>query len=378
MKPHMQMGSIWIIGLFFFFSAPFVSRADDFYVPDSLVFCGETVPLTDFYTRERLEVQLRSHSDNPGQIILWAKRRARFFPTIQELLKESKLPADLIYVPVIESGLQYTARSVSEAVGPWQFIYSTAQNHDLRVDDQIDERLDIEKSTRAAIIYLKRLYTEFGSWPTALAAYNIGENRIRSEIYRQGTVDYFRMMLPNETDRYVFNVMAAKLFLEQPEKYGIDLSTISHFGDIPSKPVSKQIKSATPVSVLAYCATISYREFRMLNPWCIGTEIPSGQYTFRVPEQEGDHFKSKLDDYMRLTGDTVKLPKSMKVKVKADMGEMRLGPSEQYPSFRSLPNNETFVVKYRTAQKDRNHYWYLFQQKNGANGWIWGGVLHID
>ncbi len=351
--------------------------ADDFYIPETLIFCGDPVPLDSSDVRERLEVQLRVYAHNTAQVKLWAMRRARFFPIIEPILAKHKMPDDLKYVPVIESSLLNRAVSPKSAMGPWQFIPGTGRNNGLRVNQHIDERVDTEKSTRAAIRYLSGLYEEFGSWPTSLAAYNIGENRIRRESYRQGTSSYYEMLLPNETDRYVFNILAAKIIFENSDRYGIKLDNLDSFKDIESVPVAANLTRSVPAKILAYCSGLSYRDFRSINPWIIGVDLPAGKYQIKVPVKQREGFESRLHAYFSKVKNLVKLRNKTRLEIKSEIGEMRIAPSTEYPVFRELKKGENFAVRWRTQNKDRSHYWYLFKRKDGSSGWIWGGQVKL-
>jgi peptidoglycan lytic transglycosylase D len=349
--------------------------AQAIYIPQDLNFCDTTVPLDASDVLERLEVQLRILSRNTGQVELWMKRQHRYFPVIEPKLSAAGVPMDLKYVPVIESSLLSGAISSKSAVGPWQFIAQTGRNNGLRVNRWVDDRRDTSRSTDAAIRYLKSLYAEFNFWPTAMAAYNIGENRIRKEVYRQGTADYFEMLLPDETDRYVLNIIAAKIILEHPSEFHINPAEITAFSDLPVSPVSISLTTSLPVKLIAHAAGMTYREFRTANPWCIGVELPKGKYSLSLAQKHRMGFESRIEEYRQRIKNRVKFRSSITFTVTAESGEMRIGPGFTYPVFRRLPNKTKFAVKSRTGTKEKSHYWYRFVQSNGAEGWIWGGQI---
>ncbi|MBW2174132.1 MAG: lytic transglycosylase domain-containing protein, partial [Deltaproteobacteria bacterium] len=139
-------------------------------------FCGEQVPLEIQEVRERLEKEVLLSAWNRPQVILWLKRVPRYFPHIEEMLEESKMPDDLKYLPVVESAFLPHARSNKKAVGFWQFMSATGRKYGLVVNRQVDERRNFFASTRAALKYLKELHSIFGSWTLAVAAYNMGED----------------------------------------------------------------------------------------------------------------------------------------------------------------------------------------------------------
>jgi len=155
---------------------------------------------------------------------VWLSRSGRFLPIIQEKLGDAGLPGDLAYLAMIESGYNERAYSRARAVGIWQFIKSTGKNYGLEINTYIDERRDPVKSTQAAVSYLSDLYSEFGSWYLAVAAYNAGEGKIRKAIKKYNTTDFWEIAqgkyLKLETKRYVPKLIAAILIAKEPEKYG--------------------------------------------------------------------------------------------------------------------------------------------------------------
>ncbi len=154
-------------------------------------------------------------------------QRSRFFvPTIARVLRENKMPQDLVYLAMIESGFNNVARSHASAVGPWQFIRATGRRYGLNINYWIDERRDTRKSTQAAIDYLRELYNEFGSWEIAAASYNAGENKLRRAIARYKTKNFWEIAkqryLRPETKNYVPKIMAAAILAKNPELYGFE------------------------------------------------------------------------------------------------------------------------------------------------------------
>lgn len=156
-------------------------------------------------------------------------RSGRYRPQILEKLEEAGLPLDLSWLPLIESGFKVRALSRSRALGLWQFIPSTGYKFGLKRNQWIDERMDVEKSTRAAIEYLKELHEIFGDWTTVLAAYNCGEGTVLREIRRQriNYLDDFWDLygrLPRETARYVPRYLAVLHIIQDPQQYGFELN----------------------------------------------------------------------------------------------------------------------------------------------------------
>lgn len=162
----------------------------------------------------------------------YLERSSKYMPFIQKELQQANLPLDLAYMVMIESGFSSNAKSVADAVGPWQFIESTGSRYGLSKKWWLDERRDFRKSTHAAIRYIKDLYEEFGSWYLVAASYNMGENGLRRQIVKHQTKDYWSLIrlkaLPQETQEYVPKILAAMLIAKAPNLYGFrDLERMS-------------------------------------------------------------------------------------------------------------------------------------------------------
>src|SRR5262249_12484347 len=150
----------------------------------------------------------------------WRKRSGRYMDMFRSVLQKEGLPPDLVHLCFVESGFNINARSYAAAVGPWQFMRSSAQLFGLNVNQWVDERKDPEKATVAAARYLKHLYGIFGDWPLALASYNAREGTVMRAIKAQGTTNYWELRLPKQTEEYVPQFMAALAIARDPVKYG--------------------------------------------------------------------------------------------------------------------------------------------------------------
>ncbi len=264
-------------------------------LPSEFEFCGETVPLDREDVAERLEIELMVALSNPVSTSLWFKRRERYFPVIEPRIGRSGLPADLRYVPVVESNLRAEAVSSARAVGPWQFIRGTGLKYGLTKNGWKDDRRHWEEATDAALRYLAELHREFGSWPLALAAYNAGERRVSRAMETQGQGDYYGLGLPRETERYVFKIMAAKLILENPGDFGIDLADARLYRPEPTAEMTVRVeRSRLPLSAVAAAAGVSYRRVRALNAWITGDALPRGVHTVTVPASAERSFEAAL------------------------------------------------------------------------------------
>ncbi|MBI4641028.1 MAG: transglycosylase SLT domain-containing protein [Candidatus Tectomicrobia bacterium] len=264
-------------------------------LPNQLDLCGQPVPLNHWELRERLEREFFLMLGDEGQTLLWLKRSRRYFPLIEKKLKEQGLPDDLKYVTIVESGLRATAYSSAGASGYWQFISSTGQRYGMDSNDWLDERRDIEKATDGAIKYLRDLYNLFRDWPLALAAYNAGEGRILKEMKAQRVSSYYELVLPQETERYVFRVVIAKLILSHPEKYGYHLDPEDYYQPIEFDTVFVGVpEGRLDLGVIADASGSYYREIKLLNPELKETSLPRGNYMIRIPKGAKRRFEENF------------------------------------------------------------------------------------
>ena len=261
-------------------------------VPAALPFCGKEIDLTRYDRHEGVDRELSSFTYFHSTTMLLIKRANRYFPIIEPILKANHVPDDFKYLAVIESSLNPRAVSPAKAAGLWQFMAKTAQQYGLEVNSEVDERYHVEKATVAACQYLKDAYARFGDWPTTCASYNAGQARISTEQDRQQVQSSFDMLLVSETSRYVFRILAAKLFLENPSAYNFHFKKEHFYHTVRTKDVVVN----TSVSDWAAWAKehgITYSQLKDFNPWLVSRSLanPQGKiYTVRVPLKEDLHF----------------------------------------------------------------------------------------
>ncbi len=224
------------------------------------------------------------------------KRSGRYRPEILRALKEAGLPEELSWLPLIESGFKVKALSRARALGLWQFIPSTGYKFGLKRDQFIDERMDPDKATTAAIAYLKELHNIFGDWTTVLAAYNCGEGRVLRTIRTQNVnyLDNFWDLyerLPRETARYVPRFLATLHILNAPEKYGIDLSIADPPLTYETVTVAKQISLKDAARAIG---TTEF-ELRQINPELRYKISPPRSYELKVPVGKGETLLAQID-----------------------------------------------------------------------------------
>jgi peptidoglycan lytic transglycosylase D len=275
-------------------AAPEVLRFPYYAPPSQLIFCGEPVPLNDPEVREGLDREFIIEVWSRAQTTMWLKRATRYFPEIERKLRVRRLPLDLKYVVVAESDLRTKARSSVGALGPWQFMGPTAQRFRLRCDKAVDERLEFGAATDAALSYLANLYQLFHSWPLALAAYNAGEGRIQKAIAVQGVHDYYRLSLPEETERYVFRVLAAKIILEDPVRYGYDIPPDQLYAPEDYDEVRLSVAQEVPIRRLAEACGTYYKAFKAFNPWIKGDALAAGTYRLKIPKGSAPRFEAAM------------------------------------------------------------------------------------
>ncbi len=255
-------------------------------IPEELSFAGEKVPLDNFDTRESLDRELLVNTYFHSQTFLLIKRSARFFPLIEPILKKYGIPDDFKYLSVIESGLENSV-SPRQAVGFWQLVEGTAKEYGMEINDEVDERYHIEKSTETACKYFLESYQKYKNWTMAAASYNAGRNGIDRQIGRQNGDNYYDLLLNEETSRYIFRALSIKMIITDPEKWGFHLDEDDYY---PVVPVH-EVKIDTAVSDFNHFASqfdINYKILKYFNPWLRDTYLTNKhkkEYFIKIPEE---------------------------------------------------------------------------------------------
>ena len=256
-------------------------------LPDSLYFAGERVPMEFFDVRESLDQELLVNTYWQSHSLLYIKRAHRYFPQIEKILREQGIPEDFKYIPLIESDM-INAVSPSGATGFWQIMKGTARDHGLEVNSEVDERYNLEKSTRAACEYFNKAHKKFGSWTMAAASYNVGRRAMREALSSQNANSYYNLLSNTETGRYVYRILAVKMILENQEKYGFHVVEEDLYHPIETK----QVKLDTAVNDFAKYADnfgLSYKMFKFFNPWLRKPYLHNRNnktYMISLPEEE--------------------------------------------------------------------------------------------
>lgn len=220
----------------------------------------------------------------PGTFERYLIRSGAWVPYLKQQLTEAGLPADLVYLVLVESGFSTRAVSHAGAVGPWQFMPYTGREYGLRIDRWVDERRDYERATQAAIAYLSDLHAMFGSWYLAAAGYNGGQGRVGRSMLLDNTVNFWELTgIHSETKNYVPKLIAATIVAKEPEKYG--------FHHVPYlQPVEWDkvtVPTSTDLEAVADVIGVPVETIRALNPHLLRDRTPPGEINFPVKIPQG-------------------------------------------------------------------------------------------
>ena len=256
-------------------------------LPSKLSFAGEEVPMDYYDVRENLDREILSTVYFHSQTIRYIKNAPRYFSIIEPILKSNGIPEDFKYLCVAESGFDVRAVSPAKAVGLWQILESTAKEIGLEVNTEVDERYHIEKSTEAACHIFKSNYVKFGSWSLVAASYNGGRTFLDKQISLQRVKSYYDLLFGEETTRYVFRILAFKMVMEDPEKYGFYIPKNQLYPIIDTHNV--EVKGpVTDWATFAIENGINYKVLKMFNPWLRDTFLKNPTrktYKLKIPEK---------------------------------------------------------------------------------------------
>ena len=261
-------------------------------VPRKISFAGEAIDLTRYDLRERMDRELTAFTFMHSTTLLMIKRANRFFPVIEPILKANGIPDDFKYLMVIESNLNTLARSPAGAAGLWQFLEETGRENGLEVNKNVDERFHVQKASRAACRYFKKAYAKYGDWINVAASYNAGQGRISSSLKQQQETTATDLWLNEETSRYIFRMMAAKLVFSNPRQYGFLLKSENLYPLIPYKEVDVN-KEIPDLTAFAKSHGITYAQLKDANPWLRESSLENRSrktYTLNIPTKEGMNY----------------------------------------------------------------------------------------
>lgn len=270
-------------------------------MPETISLCDKKISLVKEEMRERFEREYYQFLENRGLITVLVKRYLKYAGFINGEIQKMALPPDLIYLVITESYLNPRAVSQAQAAGLWQFMKETGKKEGLVINDHVDERYNIKRSTKAALTHLRRLYSEFGDWFIAMAAYNAGAGRLKEAIENQNTRDFFDLYLPEETERYIFRIMALKEILSNREKYGVIFSEKELYKPVMITEITVEAVREVPVVAIAKYADLSYKAFRDMNVHLRKYRLPKGTYNINIPQEKKDAFTKKVKDSPYIT-----------------------------------------------------------------------------
>ena len=255
-------------------------------IPDHLDFAGEALPIDnpDIYERMDRELLVNTYWQSNG--LLMFKRAHKYFPIIEPILEKNGIPEDFKYLAVIESGLMNVV-SPAGARGVWQIMPSTGREYGLEINDNVDERYHLEKSTEVACEYLKKSKEQLGSWTLAAAAYNAGNAGVSRRLEEQDVKDYYDLLLGEETGRYLFRIVALKEILKHPDKYGFNFREKDLYTEVPTYKVEVDT-AVTDFAAFAKGFDINYKILKIHNPWLREPNLNNKsrkQYFIEIPKE---------------------------------------------------------------------------------------------
>lgn len=255
-------------------------------IPSKISFANEEVPLSEQEIKEALlsEVIVTKYMHSRTLKSLLVSKQ--YFPIIEPILKKNGIPDDFKYLCVAESSLDPNAYSPAKAAGLWQILPTTATENKLEVNGDVDERYNIEKSTEVACKYLKTAYNKFGSWTMAAASYNVGMAGLDRRATTQQQKEFYNLLLPTETMRYIFRILSYKILFESPDNLGFNVEEKDFFPAVKYKNISVNSSVINWVE-LAKEHNTSYKNLRALNPWIRDynhTNKLGKSYTVKIPD----------------------------------------------------------------------------------------------
>jgi hypothetical protein len=253
--------------------------------PVNVTFAGAEVPLDAFGVREKFDRELLVNTYWHSNTLLLFKRCNRWFPVIEPILARNGVPDDFKYLAVIESGLT-NAVSSAGATGFWQFLKPTGESYGLEVNDEVDERYHVERSTEAACRYLNEAYRKFGDWALVAASYNMGMSGVNKQIERQKVSSYWDLLLNEETSRYVYRIIAVKEILNNGTAYGFVVRKSDLYDPYEVRTI-KLDSSVTDLADYALAQGVNYNVLKSLNPWLRQSYLNNTKnktYTVLLPE----------------------------------------------------------------------------------------------
>lgn len=259
-------------------------QSHDIEFQNDITFAGEEVPLEMFNIRERYERELLSNCYFHSNTMLLLKRSKRWFPVIEPILEKYGVPDDFKYLCIVESNLT-NAKSPAGAVGFWQFLESTGKDFGLEINKDVDMRYNVELETEAACKYFLKAYKTFNSWTIVAASFNAGTRRVQKFMKEQKVKSYYDLLMTEETERYIFRILAIKAIIEDPEQFGIYVSKDLYYQPFKYKTI---VITETVDDWAEYAKEhgITYKLLKVFNPWLRSNrlKVKNGEtYEIKIP-----------------------------------------------------------------------------------------------
>jgi membrane-bound lytic murein transglycosylase D len=255
-------------------------------LPEDVNFAGERMPLSNFDTRESLDREILTSAYRHSSTIMIIKRANRYLPVIEKILKENSIPDDFKYLVAAES--EYSNMiSPAGATGFWQIMPETGKEAGMEINNVVDERYHLEKSTQFACSFFKKSYEKYGNWTLAAASYNGGRAAIDEQIGIQRENNYYDLLLAEETARYIFRAVAYKLVISDPQSYGFNIDKSDLYPELNYYEV-KVDTAISDFSAFAKSYGTNYKLLKFLNPWLRKpylTPKPNKEYLIKIPSE---------------------------------------------------------------------------------------------
>lgn len=254
-------------------------------IPQEIDFAGEKVPLDRWDVREQLEREVLTNSYYHTNTLYTLRLTTRYFPIIEARLKANGVPDDFKYLCVAESSLR-NQTSPAGAKGYWQFLEGSGERYGLEINGEVDERYHIEKATDAACKYLKEAYDRFGSWTAAAASYNCGQGGYNKFSNYQQQDNYYDLLLPEETMRYIFRIVALKHIISNADDLGFMVLEDDAYEPIETRKITVTETIPNLADWAIYHGS-NYRMLKLLNPWLRdhSLTVKKNVYTIELPAQ---------------------------------------------------------------------------------------------
>lgn len=269
-----------------YFSGDSVFYNKPYKIPDNVSFAGEKMPLDNFDTRESLDREILTSAYRHSSTIMIIKRANRYLPVIEEILKKNNIPDDMKYLVAAES--EYSNMiSPAGATGFWQIMAETGKEEGMEINNIVDERYNLERSTQFACDYFRKSYQKYGNWTLTAASYNGGRAALDEQIRIQQQNNYYDLLLSEETARYIFRAVAYKLVITDPEAFGFTLKEEDLYPVLNYYEV-KVDTAVTDFSVFAKQMGTNYKMLKFLNPWLRKpylTPKPNKVYLIKIPAE---------------------------------------------------------------------------------------------